>query len=362
MNELLVPIHDIIKIDRDKIPDTPSWKSLAPYWPVSADKALGQWEAKVRLFDYLARAWGAISGESYRAWCSDLRIFFEWCRMYEMAALPAHPETVAAFIEDQAEIKSKATVRRYMASIAKAHKQAGVNNPVPQQVVDLTFQRLYRDDRSAPAQSAGLRWEHIERYEAATAKSTRLIDLRDRALVRLAYRGLLRQSEVARLVISDVSNDGAGWRLRVERSKKRSSNRQDIETFKLLIDEDVKLVNRWKEQAGITKGPLFRGVTLGGEVNADALSGQGVNRAIQRVAKLAGEDPENYSGHSCRIGAAQDMAAEGIDLGKIALSGDWESLSMPLYYCRKLLPDKGGMADLIRIQEKNHQQEVEGTE
>ncbi|MCG7867496.1 MAG: hypothetical protein JAY74_14175 [Candidatus Thiodiazotropha taylori] len=45
---------------------------------------------------------------------------------------------------------------------------------------------------------------------------------------------------------------------------------------------------------------------------------------MQRVAESAGLDPQEVSGHACRIGACQDMLASGIDIGRVALAGDWE--------------------------------------
>jgi len=73
----------------------------------------------VRLFQYLAKAWGAISDESYRALCGDLRLFFDWCRTRGLPALPASPRTVGTFLVDQVEIKAKSTVQRYLVSIQK---------------------------------------------------------------------------------------------------------------------------------------------------------------------------------------------------------------------------------------------------
>lgn len=40
--------------------------------------------------------------------------------------LPATPETVAAFIDAQAETKARATVERYRSSVAALHSAAGL--------------------------------------------------------------------------------------------------------------------------------------------------------------------------------------------------------------------------------------------
>jgi hypothetical protein len=160
MTELLTPMSTLIEIPRTQLPSCPAWERLAPHWPTPQDRELpGQWVAKIRLFQYLAKAWGAISDDSYRALCGDLRLFFDWCRARGLPTLPASPQTVSAFLSDQAEIKAKSTVRRYLASITRAHKVAGLDSPVAHEDVSLVYERHYRDDTSEPVQSEGLRWE-----------------------------------------------------------------------------------------------------------------------------------------------------------------------------------------------------------
>jgi len=347
MSELLVPIHQMVDIPLAKLPTASCWEALSPYWPSAEDRqAPPQWGAKVALFRYLAKAWGAISDDSYRALSMDLRFFFAWCRARELPMLPAAPATVAAYIEDQAEIKSKATVRRYLSSISTAHQHGQVFNPVLHEDVSLAFDRLYRDDTREPEQAEGLRWEHIE--TALGLLGNRPIDLRNRALVGVAYDCLLRQSEVPRLTLEGLSlDDNGGYKLRVIRSKKRS--RQGVVKYKFVRPATALAIYDWCEFAGITEGAIFRGIN--GQILDSALSNHGVNRAIQSIAKTAGLDPRNFSGHSCRIGACQDMFANNIDVGKIMLAGDWTSPDMPVMYSRKLAPDKGGMSDLAALQQ-----------
>ncbi|ALP54937.1 hypothetical protein Tel_16915 (plasmid) [Candidatus Tenderia electrophaga] len=58
----------------------------------------------------------------------------------------------------------------------------------------------------------------------------------------------------------------------------------------------------------------------------------------------------DYSSQSCRIGDCQEIVAD--DLGKIMLAGDWERPEMPAIYARKLAPDKGAMAELVKRQNR----------
>jgi hypothetical protein len=50
------------------------------------------------------------------------------------------------------------------------------------------------------------------------------------------------------------------------------------------------------------------------------------------------------SGHSTRVGAAQDLAALDIDLAAITQAGGWKSTRMPLQYAEKINAARSGMA------------------
>ncbi|MET0026457.1 MAG: tyrosine-type recombinase/integrase [Candidatus Thiodiazotropha sp.] len=353
MNELLAPVSALIELPQDRMPDCPAWERLSPHWPAPSDREIpGQWAAKVRLFRYLAQAWGAISDHSYRALCGDLRLFFDWCRARALPTLPAHPDTVTAFVIDQAELKARSTVQRYLASIATAHQRGGVPNPVRHETVTLTYDRLYRDDTSEPAQSAGLRWEHLA--EALPKLDDSLRALRDRALVLVMYDCLLRVSEVPRLTLEGLSQGPNGYRLRVIRSKKRSKAQQGVVKTKFVDETTAQAIQTWCQAAGIEGGALFHGVAKSGQVLGAPISTKGVNRAVQRVAALAGLDPREVSGHACRIGACQDMLAAGIDIGRVMLAGDWERPEMPVYYGRNLTPDQSGVAELAQRQRRGN--------
>ena len=56
---------------------------------------------------FVRAASGAFSSNTERALKSDLAIFSEWCAGHGMRALPARPETVAAFVDAVADIQGR---------------------------------------------------------------------------------------------------------------------------------------------------------------------------------------------------------------------------------------------------------------
>jgi len=64
----------------------------------------------------------------------------------------------------------------------------------------------------------------------------------------------------------------------------------------------VEAVQAWLAAAGITSGPVFRAVALGGKVADDALADDSASRIVKRYARRVGLDAAAYSGHSLPSG------------------------------------------------------------
>lgn len=93
---------------------------------------------------YVAAARGAISDNTERALRFDLGIYAAWCNELGLAVMPASPATVAAFVDEMAHVRAPATVRRYVASIAAAHRAVGCGRIVRSAAVRLALQRMHR--------------------------------------------------------------------------------------------------------------------------------------------------------------------------------------------------------------------------
>jgi hypothetical protein len=79
-----------------------------------------------------------------------------------------------------------------------------------------------------------------------------------------------------------------------------------------------------------------------------ALKPGSIALVFKRVAQWIGK-PERFvaqvSGHSGRVGAAQDLAELDIDLAAITQGGGgWKSTRMPLKYAEKINAARSGMA------------------
>ena len=79
----------------------------------------------------------------------------------------------------------------------------------------------------------------------------------------------------------------------------------------------------------------------------DALHPGSIAPIFKRVAQWIGMPARfvaEVSGHSTRVGAAQDLAELDIDLAAITQAGGWKSPRMPLQYAEKINAARSGMA------------------
>ena len=304
------------------------------------------------LAEHLARfvrsARSAFSENTERALRSDLAIYAAWCAGSGRVALPASPETVAAFIDAMAEARAPATVRRYVASIAVAHRAVGREEAVASAPVRLALRRMHRRRGRRQDQATGLTWPLRQRL--LEAAGGRAIDDRNRALLAVAYDAMLRRAELTSLQVADLLPEIQGHAtLLVRRSKTDGEGRGELV---YLVRDTVLLVRVWLERAGIGEGRLFRSVGKGGQIGDRLHPGQ-VPRIFKAMAHAAGL-PESVvaglSGHSARVGAAQDMIAAGIELPAILNAGRWKSTAMVNRYGERLLASRSGAARLARMQ------------
>src|SRR5580658_3448294 len=141
---------------------------------------------------------GAFASNTERALKGDIARFTGWCTGEGRQAMPASPETVAAFIDAMAASKAPATVRRHVSSIATFHRAAGVANPCDGPEAKLALKRMHRALGRAQRQAAPVSDSLVERMLAAAGTGTRA--LRNKAMLVVAYTTMARRSELLALL------------------------------------------------------------------------------------------------------------------------------------------------------------------
>ena len=243
------------------------------------------------------------------------------------------------------------------------HRAAGLPNPCADEIVRLAVKRMNRAKGRRQAQAEPLNRGSIDRMLAVAAPERRhrrvseakrevpLIALRNAALVAVAYDTLLRRSELVALEIEDLQKgaDGSGTVL-VRRSK---ADQEGEGAIKYLAPDTMDRLAAWLSAAGLTRGPLFRPLTKGGQIREAALGGGEVARVFRELAAAAGlKLARSPSGHSTRVGATQDMFAAGFELLEVMQAGSWKTPAMPARYGERLRAQRGAARKLATLQNR----------
>jgi len=295
------------------------------------------------LLEWQAMAEGAYSANTLRAEKADGASFQAFCESRAVAYLPADPKTIRSFIEDRMKAgKKPATIKRAIATIARAHVAAGLLNPCSSEAVRLGLKKMGRETSARQDQAHPLGWREIKEFIESAGEGLRAD--RERALLCVAYETLARRSELVALEVRDIDihPDGTGQAL-IRRGKTDAEGQGRVA---YLSRETVRWLKVWLEHAQITEGAVFRRLIgrdrIGGPLNAGSIA-----PIFKRVAQWVGMPArmvKHVSGHSTRVGATQDLAALDIDLAAITQAGGWKSTRMPLQYAEKIVASRSGMA------------------
>jgi integrase len=297
----------------------------------------------VALLEWQAMADGAYSANTLRAQKADGAIFQTFCESRGAPYLPADPKTIRAFIEDRVKAgKKPATIKRYVATIARVHIAADLLNPCSSEAVRLGLKKMGRETSGRQDQAHPLGWKDIKEFIKSAGEGLRAD--RERAMLCVAYETLARRGELVALEVRDIDfhPDGTGQAL-IRRGKTDAEGQGRVA---YLSRETVRWLKIWLENADITEGSVFRRLIRRGEIG-DALHPGSIAPIFKRVAQWLGM-PERFvdrvSGHSTRVGATQDLTALDIDLAAITQAGGWKSTRMPLQYAEKINAARSGMA------------------
>ncbi len=160
----------------------------------------------------------------------------------------------------------------------------------------------------------------------ATCGRCRAVDLRDRALLLLAFgSGGRRRSEIARLKVDDLEErepiaadasapNGEKLCVLAIRLRRTKTSSADAGESVLVVGRPVEALSAWLAISKIDGGPLFRRIDKWGNIGAGALDPQSVNAMIKNRCTAAGLDPGQFSAHGLRSGYLTEAARAGVAL------------------------------------------------
>ncbi len=291
-------------------------------------------QAKTRIATYAANSKATNTWKAYQA---DLRDFSVWCVSHDLMSLPALPETVAAYLTYLAPLCKISTIQRRLSAISQQHAAAGFDSPTKTAVVRLTMQGIRRIH--APEQTVRKVQPAVTSviYKLVDCLGNSLIDRRDRALILIGFAGAFRRSELAQLLLADITETEDGLRVRLRQSKTDQEGEGFVKGIPYGHEHKtcpVRAWKAWREVAGITDGFAFRSITRHSKLGT-SLSDRSVAEIIKRRAKAAGLEYQEFSGHSLRAGLATAAAQAGVSERVIAKQTGHKSLPVLRGYIRE---------------------------
>jgi integrase len=147
-------------------------------------------------------------------------------------------------------------------------------------------------------------------------------------MLSLGYELLTRRSELVALRVSDLDRrDDGTLRVLIRRAKNDPFGEGRIA---FTSARTARRVADWLNWRGPEIAPLFCPIYHGQPIDR-ALSPDTVKRMVKEGAGRAGLDPceaRDFSGHSMRVGAAQDLLRRGHDTAAIMRAGGWSSINV----------------------------------
>ena len=298
--------------------------------PIGAPRPATELAAEVaaierRTAEYAERARAANTRRAYRA---DWAHFAAWCATYGAEPLPADPRLVARYLVAHAGALRVVTLQRRLSAIQYVHRHAGLDFDARQRDLREVWRGIRRTHGTASRGKAPTVTEEL-RALVATCDPTRLLGVRDRALLLLGFAGCLRRSELVGLDVADVARHADGLVLALGRSKTDQEGAGAEKGVPHGVRAEtcpVRALEQWLAASGVREGPLFRAVSRHGHVGAARLSDRAVARVVKHavaaartralaagnVALAATFDPARYAGHSLRAGFITSAAAAGV--------------------------------------------------
>jgi len=277
---------------------------------------------------------GAYAYSSIRAYRADFNAFIQFCEECNEDALPALPLVIANFITKLSNNKrSSAGIRRAICGISTIHKLNRMDDPTKDPDVTIEMRRMHRKLGRSAKQAGSINLETLDKMLSATDDSIR--GLRDRALLLVAYDTLCRRSELVSLQVKDVKITIKNGVDSISILLRKSKTDQDSMGKWLRLSQRAGLaLAEWIQQLPEGRENIYCGLNRAGDIS-EYLGGGQVNRIYKRIAKKAGLDEsiiKGISGHSMRVGAAQDLLSSGASMPTIMQRGRWSKSDTVMRY------------------------------
>ena len=268
-----------------------------------------------------------------KSYYADARAFVDWCRKRNIAPFPIRSETLCSYIECLQQNAAYSSIRRRVSSLRRLNRILGFEDRTRTEEVYLAIRRLKRSKCLEQRQAVGI--NHDILVKMIDAQPDTLAGTRNRAMLSLGYDFLARRSELIAIRSDDLkfTPDGA------LKGMIRKSKTDQYGRGRLVFgsERSANLVRKWLRLKPAEIQPVFCAINHG-KCEDRAICDRNVNdiikRSVVKVKRCERPSDLEVSGHSLRVGAAQDLLVRGYDLAAIMRASGWSDPSTVSRYLR----------------------------
>jgi integrase/recombinase XerD len=228
---------------------------------------------------------------------------------------------------------SYASIRRRLSCLRRINKLLGHPDHTQTDEVYLTIRRLKRSKCLEQQQAVGI--NHSLLLKMIYAQPDTLAGIRNKALLSLGYDFLARRSELVALRTTDLefTKDGA------LKGMIRKSKTDQYGRGRLVFgsERSAKLLRAWFRKKPKEIEAVFCAINHGKCLDravCDRNVNEIIKKSVVKVKRCERPSDLDVSGHSLRVGAAQDLLIKGYDLAAIMRAGGWSNAETVSRYLR----------------------------
>ena len=276
---------------------------------------------------------GAYAPNTLKSYYSDAKSFVDWCEQRNTAPFPLTSDTVRSFVEHMQLNYSYSTIRRRLSALRRLNGLLGFEDRTFTEDVYLTIRKLKRAKSTEQRQAVGINEDLLTKMIEAQPET--LVGKRNRLLLSLGYDFLARRSELVAIRREDLTftQDGALKGI-IRRSKTDQYGRGRLVFGS---ERSAKLLKKWLRLKPKEIQPVFCAVNHGRCLDraiCDRQMNEIIKQGLVRVKRYPRPSDLKVSGHSLRVGAAQDLLIKGHDMAAIMRAGGWTEPSTVARYLR----------------------------
>ena len=272
-----------------------------------------------------------LAARTNEAYASHWQGFEKWCKGRDASPLPAAPELIETYLTERALTRKAATAISDFSAILNKHKTQGypLDAPHLRQAVTGIRRKAATQPRR---QSKPLTIEILDRMEAS-----RHVNPKHHAVAEVLFGAALRVSELTALRVGDIRFNRRTGRATIFIRTSKTDQFGAGATVK--VGRRTTAVLNAEAYGRPPEDPLFMS-----RKKQPVVTRMTINRWLKEALKAIGEDPNGYSSHAGRVGAAMFLKEQGFDLDSIARFGRWSNVQTLTTYLREF-DDSDAIAD-----------------